>query len=373
MLATGGAGQAYPLTTNPGVATGDGMAMAARAKAAVANLEFVQFHPTALAAQGCPGWAPGGGGGAAAQGERGGRARVGGWVAVVCASMHALGREGLGGLSAPPCSPTSPHPLPPPGAAAPPGRAFLITEAVRGEGGVLTDLAGRRFMARHDPRGELAPRDIVARAIQAEMRVRGGCVCVGGGGGCTWWRVRAGHSADARPRAAHAAPPRTPTPTHPTPNHPPQERDEAHVLLDISHKPAAEVLAHFPNVAAHCASLGVDITKVCWGGCLWGWAWGRGIGRARVVAARVLARAPPHPTPATHTHPPTPLQAGPHPCRPRPALHVRWGADRPAGRDLTAWAVCVRGSGVQVRAGGVRVQVCVQGRGRARVRGGGGQ
>ncbi|KAL4441044.1 hypothetical protein ABPG77_010475 [Micractinium sp. CCAP 211/92] len=156
MLATGGAGQVYPNTTNPGVTTGDGIAMAYRAKAAVANMEFVQFHPTSLFAPATPAVAAG----------------------------------------------TAP-------AALAGGRSFLITEAVRGEGGMLYNLGGERFMPRYDERLELAPRDVVARAIQAEMRGRG----------------------------------------------------DSHVLLDISHKPSAEVLAHFPNVAAHCASLGVDITR----------------------------------------------------------------------------------------------------------------
>lgn len=95
MLASGGAGQVYPLTTNPGVSTGDGIAMAYRARAAVANMEFVQFHPTAL-------YDPAG---------------------TACA-----------------------------------GRAFLISEAVRGEGGRLYNLAGERFMARYDDRMELATR-----------------------------------------------------------------------------------------------------------------------------------------------------------------------------------------------------------------------
>ncbi|PSC69033.1 L-aspartate oxidase [Micractinium conductrix] len=156
MLATGGAGQVYPNTTNPGVTTGDGIAMAYRAKAAVANMEFVQFHPTSLFAPATPAVAAG------------------------------AARAKLAG-----------------------GRSFLITEAVRGEGGRLFNLGGERFMPRYDERLELAPRDIVARAIQAEMVGRG----------------------------------------------------DSHVLLDISHKSSAEVLAHFPNVAAHCASLGVDITQ----------------------------------------------------------------------------------------------------------------
>lgn len=151
MLATGGAGQVYPMTTNPGVATGDGMAMAHRAKAAVANMEFVQFHPTALYQPACPG-----------------------------ASTTA-----------------------------PAGRAFLVSEAVRGEGGRLFNLQGERFMPSYDARAELAPRDVVARAIHSEMEAGG----------------------------------------------------SRHVLLDISHKPAAALLDHFPNIAAHCASLGVDITQ----------------------------------------------------------------------------------------------------------------
>jgi L-aspartate oxidase len=155
MLATGGAGQVYPLTTNPRVATGDGVAMAHRAKAAVANMEFVQFHPTALHRPACP--APGAPGAA--------------------------------------CAPAGEP-------------AFLITEAVRGEGGLLFSASGDRFMPAHDERAELAPRDVVARAIHREMAARG----------------------------------------------------DDHVLLDISHKRAASVLEHFPNVAAHCASLGLDIT-----------------------------------------------------------------------------------------------------------------
>ena len=152
LLATGGAGQVYPLTTNPLVSTGDGIAMAHRAEAAVENMEFVQFHPTALYD------------GGELVGKRGNASR---------------------------------------------DMAFLISEAVRGEGGVLLSADGsKRFMEHIDPRKELAPRDIVARAIQSEMRNSG----------------------------------------------------SSHVLLDVSHMAKAKILGHFPNIASHCRSVGIDIT-----------------------------------------------------------------------------------------------------------------
>jgi L-aspartate oxidase len=143
LLATGGNGQVYRTTTNPSIATGDGVAMVYRAKGRIENMEFIQFHPTALYEPGMK------------------------------------------------------------------GQAFLITEAVRGDGGILRNKGGEAFMERYDTRKDLAPRDIVARAIDSEMKRTG----------------------------------------------------TEHVWLDCRHFSKEKFTEHFPNIYEKCLSVGIDIVK----------------------------------------------------------------------------------------------------------------
>lgn len=143
MFATGGNGQVYRSTTNPGIATGDGIGMVYRAKGRIENMEFIQFHPTALYEPGVR------------------------------------------------------------------GQAFLITEAVRGDGGILRNRKGEAFMERYDHRKDLAPRDIVARAIDSEMKIDG----------------------------------------------------TEHVFLDTRHIPVEKFVEHFPNIYEKCKSIGIDVSR----------------------------------------------------------------------------------------------------------------
>ncbi|GAC1417267.1 MAG: L-aspartate oxidase [Flavisolibacter sp.] len=143
LVATGGAGQVYRTTTNPSIATGDGVAMVYRAKGRIENMEFIQFHPTAL---------------------------------------YEAGRK---------------------------GQAFLITEAVRGDGGILRNINGEAFMERYDSRKDLAPRDIVARAIDNEMKITG----------------------------------------------------TEHVFLDCRHMDIKKFREHFPNIYEKCLSVGLEVSK----------------------------------------------------------------------------------------------------------------
>jgi L-aspartate oxidase len=142
ILAAGGNGQAYRTTTNPKIATGDGVAMVYRAKGRIENMEFIQFHPTAL---------------------------------------FQIG--------------VSP--------------AFLITEAVRGDGGILRNKHGEAFMERYDERKDLAPRDIVARAIDSEMKING----------------------------------------------------TEHVYLDCRHMDLQKFIHHFPNIYEKCLGIGIDVSR----------------------------------------------------------------------------------------------------------------
>ncbi|CAI6009134.1 unnamed protein product [Closterium sp. NIES-65] len=209
LLATGGAGHVYPNTTNPTVATGDGVALALRAGAVISNMEFIQFHPTALADAGLPIHPPGPRPNSflISEAARG----AGGLLynqAGECFMLHYDPQAELTPQDVfhPTALADAGLPIQPPG---PRPNSFLISEAVRGAGGLLYNQAGERFMLHYDPRAELAPRDVVARSIDDQLKRRG----------------------------------------------------DLFVYLDISHKPTDEILRHFPNIAAECKRWGVDITK----------------------------------------------------------------------------------------------------------------
>jgi L-aspartate oxidase len=165
LIASGGAGQVYSETTNPPVATGDGIALALMAGAALADMEFYQFHPTALALPGVP--------------------------------------------------------------------RFLLSEALRGEGAYLRNQRGERFMERYHPLLELAPRDVVARAIARE-----------GMGSSTTGETRPTRAGPAHPGWAHASP------AHPSP-----------VYLDMRHVRDLDIHARFPGISAFLAQHGLDLAR----------------------------------------------------------------------------------------------------------------
>ncbi|WP_051704658.1 L-aspartate oxidase [Glycomyces sp. NRRL B-16210] len=159
VLATGGLGQIFQSTTNPSVSIGDGVALALRAGAAVTDLEFVQFHPTALFLGGGDAAVPGPGPGGGSRGTGSGAAGVPGSERGLVSEATSGDRQFL------------PHDLPDQGPLR--DRQPLISEALRGEGAHLRDFSGERFMLGRHELAELAPRDVVAKAATARMRAEG--------------------------------------------------------------------------------------------------------------------------------------------------------------------------------------------------------